>query len=286
MLKSFLLATRPKTLVAAITPPIAAHGLYFYHTEKNQFYYLALCLIGAILIQIATNFYNDAIDDIKGADANRVGPKRMSSSGELSAKSLFIAAHFINLLVLIIGYFIYLRGGWPFIIIGVTSIYLSYGYTGGPFPLAYLGLGELFVLLYFGFVSVLGSYYLFALDIHPQALVLGMQLGLLSTTLIMVNNFRDRETDPLVGKNTLATKLNKNKYLNLLYICLVSPHFLQLFFANNLKSFFTILSMPIMLKVHRILQEHKDPKELNDALKFCAIHLLLFSLMTTLGFCL
>lgn len=283
MFKSFLLATRPKTLVAAFIPPFCAHALYYYHTQNTQWYFLALCIIGALLIQIATNFYNDAIDDLKGADKNRVGPKRMSASGELTPKSLFRAANLINLIVLIIGYFIYLRGGWPFIIIGLSSVYLSFGYTGGPFPLAYIGLGELFVLLYFGLISVIGSYYLFALEVHWQTVVIAIQLGLLSTTLIMINNFRDRHTDVEAGKNTLATKMDTSKYLNLFYVCLVLPHFLQFCFASHVQSFLTIFAMPMMLKVHSTIAHNTSAEAMNEALKFCGIHLLLFGLLSSIG---
>lgn len=284
MFKSFLLATRPKTLVAAFIPPSAAHALYYYHTEKTAYFYLFLCVLGAILIQIATNFYNDAIDTLKGADEKRVGPKRMAATGALSPKALFRAGHFLNLLVAIIGYFIYLRGGWPFILIGMSSIYLSYGYTGGPFPLAYIGLGEIFVILYFGLISVLGSYYLYAGTLHYEALILAIQLGLLCTTLIMINNFRDRHTDEEVGKMTLAVKMDTSTYLNLFYVCLILPHVMQFFFAANVKSFLTIFAMPMMLRVHNTIAHNTSADAMNDALKFCGIHLLLFGVLTILGF--
>lgn len=284
MFKSFLLATRPKTLVAAIIPPIVAHSYYIYKAGETSYYYLALCLIGSILIQIATNFYNDAIDALKGADDKRVGPKRMGASGELSPNVLKRAGHLLNLFVIGIGYLIYLRGGWPYAIIGITSIYLSYGYTGGPYPLAYKGLGELFVILYFGLIAVCGSYYLFALEFNYGIFIIGLQIGLLSTTLIMINNFRDRHTDYEVGKMTLATKMNTSNYLNLFYVALVLPHFLQLFFVQHVQSMLTILAMPMMLKVHSTIAHKTTADALNDALKFCAIHLMLFGIINGIQF--
>jgi len=284
MLKNYLLATRPKTLVAAVIPPIIAHCFYVFKYDQTSYYYLSLCLIGSILIQIATNFYNDAIDSLKGADDKRVGPKRMSASGELSPISLKRAGHLLNLCVLGIGYLIYLRGGWPFVIIGITSMYLSYGYTGGFFPLAYIGLGEIFVLLYFGLIAVCGSYYLFALELNYEVFILGAQIGLLSTTLIMINNFRDRHTDFEVGKRTLATRMDTSLYLNLFYVALVLPHFLQFFFVYHIRSLLTIIALPMMLKVHSTIAHNTTPKAMNDALKFCAIHLLLFGVLSGIGF--
>lgn len=284
MFKSFLLATRPKTLVAAIIPPVVAHSYYVYQSNETSYYYLSLCLLGSILIQISTNFYNDAIDAIKGADEKRVGPKRMGASGEISPTYLKLAGFILNVVVIGLGYLIYLRGGWPYAIIGVTSIYLSYGYTGGPYPLAYKGLGELFVILYFGLIAVCGSYYLYALELNYEIFIIGLQIGLLSTTLIMINNFRDRHTDYEVGKMTLATKMNTSNYLNLFYVALVLPHFLQLFFVQHIQSMLTILAMPMMLKVHSTIAHNTTAEVMNDALKYCAIHLLLFGVINGVQF--
>ena len=286
MLKHIIEASRPKTLAAAFIPPVVAQGLYIHLTGKSSPGFLALCVIAALLIQIATNFYNDAVDALKGADEERVGPKRVSSSGDVSPKTTMIWGHIAITLAAIAGYFLYLRGGPVILGFGVLSLYLSYGYTGGPFPLAYIGLGEVFVFLFFGIFAVAGSYYIFALELPWQAFVLACQIGFLSTSLIMINNYRDRHTDPKVGKNTLATKIKPGAYMGGLYFCLVAPYFLQLVFAGNIRSFLVMGAIPLLLKTHSFLKDGAEGEKLNDALKFAGIHLAIFGLLDFIGFAL
>lgn len=282
-LNKYFLAMRPRTLVAAIIPPVCAFALFYYQTSIVNLSWMFLCVFGAVFIQIATNFYNDAIDDLKGADDKRVGPMRMSASGKLNPRKLIIAGHLMNTLVIFIGYLLYLRVGVIIIPVGVISILLSYAYTGGPYPLAYKGLGEIFVFIFFGLVSTIMSYYIYAFSVNLLVIVLAVQLGLLSTSLIMINNFRDKETDVLVHKNTLATKLSPNVYLNLLFFTLFSPHLLQFFHAQNIKVFMTILSMPLMLKIFNLMKDSPKAEDCNKSLKLAGLHLLLFGLLFSLG---
>ena len=149
--KTWLLAARPKTLPAAIVP-VWSGCLMSISLGFEVSYHLAIStLLGAIFIQIATNFFNDVIDAAKGADTiDRVGPTRATSSGLLSPKAMYIGAGFMLFLALVCGVLLLNARGWPVIAIGIPSLYLSYGYTGGPLPLAYRGLGEVFVILFFG----------------------------------------------------------------------------------------------------------------------------------------
>lgn len=207
MIKPLLLATRPKTLPAAIVPVWAACVLAWKLTGRFDLL-LALCTVGgAVFIQIATNLFNDAIDAAKGADTERrTGPQRVTASGLLSRRAVMTGAGVFLLLAVICGAVLIKAAGWPILAIGVPSMYLAYGYTGGPFPLAYRGMGELFVVAFFGLVAVAGTVFVQTLEWRPEAFLLGGQIGLLSAVLISINNLRDREEDSTTGKRTLAVR--------------------------------------------------------------------------------
>lgn len=206
-LKACLLAARPKTLPAAIVPVWAGCVLAWKLSGKFDLL-LALCtLVGAVAIQIATNFFNDAIDARKGADTERrLGPTRVTASGMLKSRSVMgLATGFLGVATLC-GVVLFQARGWPIVVIGIPSLFLAYGYTGGPFPLAYRGMGELFVIAFFGLVAVTGTVFIQTGEWPREALLLGLQIGLLSSVLISINNLRDREEDASTGKRTLAVR--------------------------------------------------------------------------------
>ncbi len=206
-LKSCILAARPKTLPAAVVP-VWAGCVLAWKLSGNFNLLLALCTLGgSIAIQIATNFFNDAIDARKGADTERrLGPVRVTASGLMDSKTVMRLAMVFLGLAVACGTVLYEARGWPIIAIGIPSLFLAYGYTGGPFPLAYRGMGELFVILFFGLVAVTGSVFIQTGTWPPEALLLGLQIGLLSAILISINNLRDREEDATTGKRTLAVR--------------------------------------------------------------------------------
>ena len=208
MIKSFLLAIRFKTLSASLAPVAVATALVAANGEPVLWWVTGLCLLGALFIQMATNFFNDAIDFKKGADTEeRVGPVRVTASGQMSPKTVFICGAVLLLLAVVCGIPLVLHGGWPIVAIGLTSLFLAYSYTGGPFPLAYLGLGDVFVILFFGLIAVMGTFYLHTHQLfHADAFVAGLQVGFLSTVLIAINNFRDVEQDRKAQKKTLAVR--------------------------------------------------------------------------------
>ena len=206
-LKACVLAARPKTLPAAIVPVWAGCVLAWKLSGSFDFL-LALCTLGgAVAIQIATNFFNDAIDARKGADTERrLGPTRVTASGMMQPRTVMrLATLFLGIAVLC-GVVLYQARGWPIIAIGVPSLFLAYGYTGGPFPLAYRGMGELFVIGFFGLVAVAGTVFIQTGGWPREALLLGLQIGMLSSVLISINNLRDREEDATTGKRTLAVR--------------------------------------------------------------------------------
>ena len=205
--QDWISAARPKTLGAAVAPVIVgtAIGWRFGGTLHLG---LAVCtLLACIALQVATNWFNDAIDFVKGSDtAARIGPRRITASGVVTARQVLIAACAMLGVATALSVPLFLARGWPIVAIGIPSLYFCYGYTGGPAPLAYRGLGELFVILFFGLVAVTGSAFVQSGQWHAEALVGGLQIGLLSTVLIAINNLRDIDEDRSTGKRTLAAR--------------------------------------------------------------------------------
>src|SRR6185503_15872793 len=152
-------------------------------------------LAGALLIQIATNLANDYFDFVKGADTSaRVGPVRVTQAGLLSPDAVKRGMIVALVAALLVGIYLVSVGGWPIVVIGLASLACAVGYTAGPFPLAYLGLGDLFVFVFFGLVAVSGTYYVQALDFSAESFLAGAAVGALSTAILVVNNLRDRTT--------------------------------------------------------------------------------------------
>ncbi|MDF1825757.1 MAG: 1,4-dihydroxy-2-naphthoate octaprenyltransferase [Verrucomicrobiales bacterium] len=212
-MKAWILAARPKTLPAAIVPVWvgSAPSLLGEHSGTGS-WLLFWCTLGScICIQIATNLFNDAIDHHKGADTGkRIGPTRVTSSGLLSSKMVMIGAIAFCLLAALISIPLVQARGWPVIVIGLVSLYFAYGYTGGPFPLAYRGMGELFVILFFGLVAVLGSAFIQTGEAGGREMwILAVQCGFYSCVLIAINNLRDLTEDRETGKRTLAVRFGE-----------------------------------------------------------------------------
>jgi len=202
----WILAARPRTLGAAIVPVVTGCALAW---AAGGFDPLAsaLALICAILIQITTNYFNDAIDHAKGADtAERLGPVRATSAGLLSPRAMMTGGAVCLILATILAIPLVLHGGWPILALGIVSLVLAYAYTGGPLPLAYLGLGEIFVVLFFGLFAVAGTFFLNTLEWSAAAALAGLQIGVHSSVLLAVNNLRDLETDRRADKKTLAAR--------------------------------------------------------------------------------
>jgi 1,4-dihydroxy-2-naphthoate octaprenyltransferase len=206
-LKAIVLAARPKTLPAAVVPVWVGCVLAWQLTGAVD-WILALATIGgSVAIQIATNFFNDAIDSRKGADTERrLGPTRVTAAGLMAPAVVMAIAVGFLLLAVVCGVVLYQARGWPIVAIGIPSLFLAYGYTGGPFPLAYRGMGEVFVILFFGLIAVMGTVFIQTGQWPMAAALLGWQVGLLSAVLISINNLRDRAEDATTGKRTLAVR--------------------------------------------------------------------------------
>ncbi|NNF37201.1 MAG: 1,4-dihydroxy-2-naphthoate polyprenyltransferase [Gemmatimonadetes bacterium] len=201
------LAARPRTLPAAAAPVAIGAGLAASRDGFAAGPALA-ALIGALLIQIATNLANDYYDYVRGGDTDdRVGPVRVTQAGLVSPGAVKRAMLTVLLAALAVGVYLVSVGGWPIVWIGLASLVCAVAYTGGPFPLAYHGLGDLFVFVFFGLVAVGGTVWVQTLTFTPEALWAGAGIGALSTAILVVNNLRDIPTDRIAGKNTLAVRL-------------------------------------------------------------------------------
>ena len=206
-LKPWLLASRPKTLTAAFVPVFLGTMLAKNNGVEVNWEISIYALLAAIFVQLGTNLVNDALDFKKGADTEeRLGPIRVTQSGLLTYEKVLAGGMMCFALALLFGLPLMLAGGIPLAIVLLIAVLCGYVYTGGPYPLAYTGLGDLFVLIFFGFVATCSVYYLQAGKLTPDSLVAGAQVGLLATVLIAVNNMRDIEGDAKANKNTLPVR--------------------------------------------------------------------------------
>jgi 1,4-dihydroxy-2-naphthoate octaprenyltransferase len=209
-LRPWVLASRPKTLAAAVAPVLVGTGLAVRERGEVPWLYALCALLGAIFIQIGTNFVNDALDFKKGTDtAERLGPLRVTQAGLLTADAVLMGSYVCFAIAAVFGIPLILRGGWPLLVIGVTSILAAYAYTGGPFPLAYHGLGELFVMVFFGVVAVGGTYYVLMLRYSEEAVLCGVAMGSLAAVLLAINNLRDIHGDRASNKRTIAVRIGE-----------------------------------------------------------------------------
>lgn len=229
MIRALLLASRPKTLPAAVAPVVAGSALAW-RLAGGFSWGLAWCtLLSTIAIQVATNYFNDAVDARKGADtAARLGPLRATASGLVPPRIMLGAGGVMLLLAVLISLPMVAARGWPVVGIGVVSLFFTYGYTGGPVPLAYRGLGELFVLLFFGLVAVAGTVFVQTGEWRTESLLLGAQIGMLSTVLIAINNLRDRVEDAQSNKRTLAVRFGERFAKWEIAACCLGPYLLGL----------------------------------------------------------
>jgi 1,4-dihydroxy-2-naphthoate polyprenyltransferase len=226
-LQMWVLAARPKTLPAAVAPVIAGTAVAI-HEGGEHWPSAILAMMTALLLQIAANFANDALDFRRGADtADRLGPTRVTASGLITAEGVMRATIVTLVLAVITGVPLAIRGGWPILALGVAAIICAVAYTGGPFPLAYLGLGEVFVFLFFGLAAVTGTAYIQTKEVTALALVTAIPVGALAVGILIVNNLRDIETDRVAGKKTLAVRLGRRntqyEYGLMLFIAGATP---------------------------------------------------------------
>ena len=283
----WLMAARTKTLAAGTAPVIIGTAMA-YGDGRAHWLAAACAMLGSILIQVGTNFANDYFDHAKGTDtADRLGPLRVTQAGFVAPGTMLCATILVFLAACGPGLYIVWRGGWPFVVVGLVSILCGVLYTGGPYPLGYLGLGDLFVLIFFGPVAVVGTYYVQALDMNRDVALAGVASGLFSVAILTVNNLRDIDQDAHAGKKTLAVRFGRTfaryEYLTALMIAaLVIPLALGIH-TSHVSILLPILTFPAAVPTIRTVFTTTDGPALNNALAATGKLLLLFSALFAVG---
>jgi 1,4-dihydroxy-2-naphthoate octaprenyltransferase len=282
--KIWFLAIRPKTLTAAIVPIIAGTALVKAAGFEIHWSISILALLASLFIQIATNLINDFVDFKKGADTlTRLGPTRVTQAGLVSGRQIKIAAASNILLAIAFGVPLVINGGIVILVIGLVSLLMAYAYTGGPFPLAYKGLGDIFVILFFGVIAVTGLFYLQTQTILTEAVVLGFQIGFHCAVLIAINNLRDIEGDKLVAKKTLPVRFGKRFARAQIALLCLSPFLMQLYwFEKDWKLVFWLGFLPVPLAINLVNSVFKtEPSPIYNKFlaKASGLHFLFGSLL-------
>jgi 1,4-dihydroxy-2-naphthoate octaprenyltransferase len=247
--KLWWLAARPKTLPASIAPIILGTAVALHESGFHALTAL-MAMLTAVLLQIAANFANDALDFRRGADtAERTGPTRITSSGFVTPETVLRATGVVLALATVSGLYLVWRGGWPFLVLGIAALICAVAYTGGPFPLAYLGLGEVFVFLFFGPIAVTGTAYLQTRDLTALSLAAAIPPGAMAIAILVVNNLRDLEQDERAGKRTIAVRIGRRntqfEYGIMLQIALAMPFAFWIVGWLNAWALLTVLAWPL-----------------------------------------
>ena len=300
--RAWVIAARPQTLPAGAAPVVVGVGLAVADGVFAPVPALA-ALVGALLIQVGTNFANDYYDAVKGADTDdSEGFTRVTAGGLIEPTRVRRATVVTFGLAVLVGLYLVAIGGLPILVIGLASIAAGVLYTGGPYPYGYHGLGDLFVFVFFGLVAVAGSYYVQAVraaaetgrlvvwvpsgTVTADAVLAGAAVGALATGILVVNNLRDRETDRRVGKRTLAVilgyRLSRVEYLALLGFAYAVP---PLFWARGYEPFVLapLATAPLAARVARTVLTRTDGDALNPALERTGQLLALYALLFALG---
>jgi 1,4-dihydroxy-2-naphthoate octaprenyltransferase len=303
--RAWLMAARPQTLPATAAPVVVGTGLAL-GTGVAHLPAALAALIGAALIQIGTNFANDYYDAVKGADTeDREGFTRVTQSGLIPPESVRRATYLTFAAAVLVGTTLVYVGGLPILLVGVLSVVAGVAYTGGPYPLGYHGLGDLFVFVFFGVVAVSGTYYVQAAatlagpfplavppgTLPPVALVASLPVAALSTNILVVNNVRDMETDARAGKRTLAVRLgyrwSRVQYVALLALAYLVPPALWLTGTASPVVLLPLLTLPLAGDVARTVCTRTSGEALNPALertgKLLAAHAVLFGVGLGVG---
>ena len=285
-IKSWTIAARPRTLPAAIVPIIVGSAAASY---QNKFILLnaVIALACSLLIQIGTNFTNDLYDYLKGADnEKRKGPLRVMVNELITVTEMKIGITLVFLTAFALGLYLVYTGGIFVLLIGIASILAGIAYTAGPYPLAYNGLGDLFVFMFFGVVGTVGTYYVQAHDLTYLPFLCSIPVGALITNILVVNNYRDIEEDKAAKKYTLAAKLGREftryQFIFLLILSFAVPVILYFNFDFKLWVFLPYLSIPIALNLTKMLYTYQG-KELNRTLELTAKLSAIFGLLFSVG---
>jgi 1,4-dihydroxy-2-naphthoate polyprenyltransferase len=283
----WLMAARPRTLPAAVAPVLVGTALAGFVHVFHPLRFVA-ALLGALFIQVGTNLSNDYSDARRGADAeDRLGPVRVTAGGLVPPRQVLIATYVSFGLAVLFGIYLIAVAGWELLIVGAASILAGVGYTGGPKPYGYEGLGEVFVFLFFGVVAVAGSYFVQVTSLDWEAFALAVPVGLLAAAILVVNNVRDIDSDRRAGKRTLAVKLGRERtrvmYAAVVYLAYVLTPITWAFGPTTAWVLLPWLTLPLAAAVVRIVRTRTDGPALNGALARSGMLQLAFCVLLSAG---
>lgn len=281
------MAARPQTLAAAFVPVFIGASLAF-HDGVFDLTPSLVALFCAFLIQIGTNFANDYFDFKKGADTDdRIGFERATAKGLISAGQMKAATMVTMGMAFLMGLYLVWHAGWIILVIGIASLVCGILYTGGPYPLGYNGLGDLFVFIFFGIIAVMGTYYINALEWSIGSFWASLAVGALATNILVVNNLRDVEQDGPAGKNTLGVIFGENvlrwEYLLMLLLAFAIPPHFFVQFNYNLAIFLPYFSLPFAIVLLRQVWFEDEKRLLNKTLEYTSIFMIIFGLLLGTG---
>jgi 1,4-dihydroxy-2-naphthoate polyprenyltransferase len=285
-LRIWIEAARLRTLPAAIIPVMIGTALAKAHGHEH-YGKGGICLLFALLVQIGTNFANDYFDFMKGADtAARVGPRRAVAAGLISPKTMLLATALVLFAAFLVGLLLVKEGGWMLLPIGVVSIVCAIAYTGGPFPLGYNGLGDLFVFIFFGLVAVDTTFFVQAGHIATDVTSCAAAIGLLAANILVANNYRDMETDAVAGKKTLVVRFGRKfavwQYALSVTFALLCPAGLFLY-GYRWPVLLPLLLSPWAVTLTRRLGHSREPGEQIALLGATAKFLAMFGILLSAG---
>ncbi|MCP4185863.1 MAG: 1,4-dihydroxy-2-naphthoate octaprenyltransferase [Hyphomicrobiales bacterium] len=286
-IRLWLIGIRPRTLTIALSPIITGTGLAYHNNRAIDWLVFGTTLFCALAIQAGTNLYNDAADGLRGGDTSlRVGPPRLTALGLADSGSVKRAAMISFILAALVGVFLVFVGGWPILLIGLVSILCGYGYSTGPFPISHTPFGELFVVAFFGVVTVSGTYYLQTGVISADAIVTGVAVGLFAAAVLMVNNCRDIREDRNTGRNTLAIVAGRRVSTLIYSLLLLLPFIIvaakEMSTAGN-GNWLPLLTLPFALFLVWCFRKTLQGHDYNMLLVQTAKLQLAFSMLFALG---
>ncbi len=283
---AWFLACRPKTLSVSLSPVLVGTAIAWHDSGTLLWLPLLAAALGAAFIQIGTNLFNDVGDFLRGTDTpDRLGPKRATAEGWLTPGKVKAGAWLSFALAFLCGIYLVWHGGWPIVAIGLASLAAGWAYTGGPKPIAYGPLGEVFVFIFFGLVAVGGSYYLQTFTLSTVALSAATLVGIHAAAVITVNNYRDLDGDAKSGKHTLAVRMGRLVTRRLYAAEMLAPYaLLPLLTDLGWPAALPLLSLPLALKLIRRFHREAPGPVFNNILAATAGLQLIFALLLSLSF--
>jgi 1,4-dihydroxy-2-naphthoate octaprenyltransferase len=287
VVRIWLMAARLRTLPVGLAPVLVGTALAGVEDTFHPLRFVA-AVLGALFIQVGANLSNDYSDARRGADTeDRLGPVRVTAGGLVPPRQVLIATYVTFALAIACGAYLIAVAGWQLLLVGVASIIAGVLYTGGPRPYGYDGLGELFVFLFFGIVAVAGSYFVQTETLEWEAFALAVPIGLLASAVLVVNNYRDVDTDRRAGKKTLAVRLGRERTRVLFAVMVYGAYLLTpitwIFGPLSPWVLLPLLSLPLAARVVRIVRNRTDGPSLNEALARTGLLELVFCVLLSAG---